>query len=78
MKMLPKWLLIVGLSALSACGKAEQGATPITDAPVKTTLPTVKVSEVGTPELHYLDGHVEAVNESTLSAQTSGVIEKLF
>jgi RND family efflux transporter MFP subunit len=36
------------------------------------------VSEVGTPELHYLDGHVEAVNESTLSAQTSGVIEKLF
>lgn len=78
MKMLPKWVLIVGLSALSACGKAEQQTATATDAPVKSTLQTVKVGEVGTPELHYLDGHVEAVNESTLSAQTSGVIEKLF
>ena len=78
MKMLPKWVLIVGLSALSACGKAEQQPAAATDASVKSTLQTVKVDAIGTPELHYLDGHVEAVNESTLSAQTSGVIEKLF
>lgn len=78
MKMLPKWVLIVGLSALSACGKAAQQPSVKADTPVKSTLQTVKVGAVGTPELHYLDGHVEAVNESTISAQTSGVIEKLF
>ncbi len=79
MKMLVKCLLIIGLCGLSACGKAEHAADADT---VKTTsssvLKTATVSAVGTPELHYLDGHVEAVNESTISAQTSGVIEKLF
>lgn len=78
MKMLPKWVLIVGLSALSACGKAEQAPAVTTDNVVKAALPTVNVGAVGTPELQYLDGHVEAINESTISAQTSGVIEKLF
>ncbi|OQX03931.1 MAG: efflux transporter periplasmic adaptor subunit [Thiothrix lacustris] len=78
MKMLPKWVLIVGLSALSACGKAEQAPAVTMDTAVKAALPTVKVGAVGTPALQYLDGHLEAVNESTISAQTSGVIEKLF
>jgi RND family efflux transporter MFP subunit len=79
MKMLPQWVLIVGLSALSACGKVaqEQAAQPV-DAQAQSALQTVQVGAVGTPELHYLDGHVEAVNQSTISAQTSGVIEELF
>ncbi|WGZ92490.1 MAG: efflux RND transporter periplasmic adaptor subunit [Candidatus Thiothrix putei] len=77
MKMLPKWLLIVGLSALSACGSSEQ-IQPAASAQVQIALQTTTVNAIVTPELYYLDGHVEAVNESTISAQTSGVIEKLF
>jgi RND family efflux transporter MFP subunit len=76
MKVLPQWVLVVGLSLLSACSDPEQVAPAAGQD--KSNLPSVKVSAVGTPALYYLDGHVEAVNESTLSAQTSGVIEKLF
>ncbi len=36
---------------------------------------TVKQERI--PQLHCLDGYIEAVNQSTVSAQTSGVIESL-
>jgi RND family efflux transporter MFP subunit len=79
MKTLQLWILVVGLSVLSACGKAgQEQATQLKSGQAAAALQTVKVSAVGTPELHYLDGHVEAVNQSTISAQTAGVIEKLF
>lgn len=77
MKMLQQWVLIVGLSMLAACGGKGQTAEPASGQ-VKSGLQTAQVSAVGSPELHYLDGHVEAVNQSTISAQTSGVIEELF
>lgn len=76
MKHLFPWLLVVGLSTLVACSQAEP--PPTTAKQTKPALQTVQASAVGTPELHFLDGHVEAVNQGTLSSQTSGVIEKLF
>jgi len=75
MKVLQQWVLVVGLSLLAACQDAKQ--TQPAAGETKPGLQAVQASAVGAPELHYLDGHVEAVNESTLSAQTSGVIEKL-
>lgn len=79
MKMSPKWVLIVGLSMLSACGKeAVEPVATASGVQARSSLQTAKASAVGTPELHYLDGHVEAVNQSTISAQTSGTIEQLF
>ncbi len=64
MKKVRKWVLVVGLSVGALQAKAE--------------LPTVQVQEVTAPTMQYLDGQVEAVNQSTVSAQTSGVIEKLY
>ena len=78
MKALKQWVLVVGLSALAAaCNNADQ-TQAATSAPPASTLPTVQASAVGSPDLQYLDGHVEAVNQSTVSAQTNGVIEKLY
>ncbi|MFN3786543.1 MAG: efflux RND transporter periplasmic adaptor subunit, partial [Thiothrix sp.] len=75
MKRLPKWVLIIGLSASPAYySQASEQAAQTAPA----TLATMVVATVNAPELHYLDGHVEAVNQSTISAQTSGTIEKLF
>lgn len=80
MKQLPLGLLLVGLSALVACDGHEK--PPAVQQQAAAALPAdFKTAQVGTivaPELHYLDGQVEAVNQSTLSAQTSGTIEKLF
>lgn len=45
---------------------------------VNAALPSMKVQVSNAPDFYYLDGHVEAVNQSTLSAQTSGTIEKLY
>lgn len=78
MNILQRWMLVVGLSALSACSEAEQASPTTVSAPASAALQTTQASAVGTPELHYLDGHVEAVNQSTISAQTSGTIEQLF
>ncbi|MEB4592671.1 efflux RND transporter periplasmic adaptor subunit [Candidatus Thiothrix sp. Deng01] len=78
MKILQQWVLIVGLSTLVACGGSEQAGQPASGQQVKSGLQTTKASAIGMPEMHYLDGHVEAVNQSTISAQTSGVIEQLF
>lgn len=78
MKALKQWVLVVGLSALAAaCNNADQ-TQAATSAPPASALPTVQASAVGSPDLQYLDGHVEAVNQSTVSAQTNGVIEKLY
>lgn len=79
MKVLKQWVLIVGFSIVAACSSSDQAESARTDkASVGSQLQTVKVAAVGVPDLHYLDGHVEAVNQSTISAQTSGVIEELF
>lgn len=78
MKQLQLWVLVVGMFLLSGCsGKTEDGQKT-TGQPATADLQTVKVEASTAPALHYLDGHVEAVNQSTISAQTSGVIEKLF
>jgi RND family efflux transporter MFP subunit len=77
MKALKQWVLIVGFSVLAACNNSHQSETRQADE-AKSQLQTVQAEAVQAPELHYLDGHVEAVNQSTISAQTSGVIEELF
>ncbi len=41
-------------------------------------LETIQVQKEALPQLQFLDGQVEAVNKSTISAQTSGVVTKLF
>ena len=41
-------------------------------------LETIQVHKETLPQLQFLDGKVEAVNKSTISAQTSGVVTKLF
>jgi len=75
MKVLQLLILVVGLSGLpSFVFAGENPAKPVAG----TTLQTAKVQAVTAPDLYYLDGHVEAVNQSTVSAQTSGVIEKLY
>lgn len=42
------------------------------------SLETLVVKKESLPQLQYLDGQVEAVNKSTVSAQTSGVVTKLY
>lgn len=74
MKRLREWVLVVGWSLLTGGVQAESSKTPA----LSGSLPTVQVNEVSAPTLQYLDGHVEAVNQSTVSAQTNGVIEKLY
>lgn len=78
MKLLQRWVLVVGFflfTTYSPWGLAEEEkATQSVSSPLQT----VQVTESNAPQLHYLDGHVEAVNRSTISAQTSGTIEKLF
>ncbi|MBU0656495.1 MAG: efflux RND transporter periplasmic adaptor subunit [Gammaproteobacteria bacterium] len=79
MKQLKLWVLVVGMSVLSACGSQMEETQQVAEQQqAATSLQTVKAEASTAPALHYLDGHVEAVNQSTISAQTSGVIEKLF
>jgi RND family efflux transporter MFP subunit len=51
-------------------------ATPAEDAPAKG-LATFRVESAPVPEERLLDGTVEAVNQSTVSAQTAGRIEAI-
>ena len=76
MKLSLRWLLVVGMSLVIGSVQAES-ASPTQQAP-KVNLPTLTVEANTVPEFYYLDGRVEATNQSTLSAQTSGVIEKLY
>ena len=71
MKPITPWVLIVGFLWGTASYAAENSA-------VNAALPSMKVQVSNAPDFYYLDGHVEAVNQSTLSAQTSGTIEKLY
>ena len=66
MKAIQTWAMAVSLCGLLP---ALAGADD--------SLQTAVVSERQVPDLQFLDGHIEAVNKSTLSAQTSGVIEAL-
>ncbi len=71
MKPITPWVLIVGFLWSTASYAAEN---PVDNS----ALPSMKVSVSHAPDFYNLDGHVEAVNQSTLSAQTSGTIEKLY
>lgn len=66
MKLAQVGMLIVGFLIVNKYALSD-------DLALKTT----PVSEQIVPELLYLDGHLEAVHESTVSAQTNGVIEEL-
>lgn len=66
MKPLYQWLIVSSLSLSPLLSFADSHE-------LKTTTVTLKTI----PALQYLDGHIEVVNQSTLSAQTSGVIESL-
>ncbi|MEN9501677.1 MAG: hypothetical protein RI964_962 [Pseudomonadota bacterium] len=74
MKRLREWVLVVGWSVFSVSVQAESPK----ESSLPASLQIAQVSEVNAPTLQYLDGHVEAVNQSTVSSQTSGVIEKLY
>lgn len=76
MKHKPLWVLVVGMLALAGCG-GDDKVTQSTVSPTQS-LQTVTVEASPNPDLYYLDGHVEAVNQSTISAQTNGTIEQLF
>jgi RND family efflux transporter MFP subunit len=62
------------LSALAAL--VPWAATPAEDAPA-TGLATFRVESAPVPEERLLDGTVEAVNQSTVSAQTAGRIDAI-
>ncbi len=66
MKPVHKWILAAGFLANALVATASESG-----------LATATVTLQAVPELQLLDGHVDAVNQSTLSAQTSGVIEDL-
>ena len=47
-------------------------------APLQSSLPTSPVEQRNTPQEYILDGVLEAVNQSTVSAQTSGRVEEIL
>lgn len=66
MKLAQTCMLIVGIFIVHKYALSAESA-----------LNSIQVSEQIVPELQYLDGHIEAVNQTTVSAQTNGVIEAL-
>lgn len=62
------WLAVTGVTALF-------GAMPTLAA---TELDTVAVERIEAPRVQRLDGVVEAVNQSTIAAQTSGQVEEVL
>lgn len=77
MRNFSAWVLIASLGIIAGCGESTtEQAKPA--ASQSADLQTAQVAAASSQALHYLDGHVEAVNQSTLSAQTSGTIEQLF
>lgn len=72
MKALHAWLLPA--VALAACSGSEPPAAP---APAGPALATIVVESARVPREMSFDGVVEAVNQSTVSAQTSGRVVEL-
>jgi len=67
-------LLLVALG-LAACGESPPPAPP---GPVAAQLATEVVQPVIVPMERELDGTIEAVNQATVSAQTSGRVAEIF
>ena len=67
-------LLAAASSGLAACGDSQRAA-PVATAP---KLESVVVQPARTPLERRLDGIVEAVNQGTVAAQTSGRVEEIF
>src|SRR6516162_6086464 len=71
-------LALTGLAAvtvIAGCGGAHQ---PPTQHPMPPSLPTVIVQPERTPLERKLDGIIEAVNQGTVAAQTSGRVEAIL
>lgn len=66
MKLAQTWMLVVGFLIVNKYVLSDD-----------SVLNSVQVAEQVVAEFQYLDGHIEAVNQSTVSAQTNGVIEEL-
>ena len=60
--------------ALGACG----GKAPPSTGPAAATLASIVVAPVRTPLERIVDGTIEAVNQATVSAQTSGRIAEIY
>lgn len=66
---------VVGLSVmLAGCG----GGRPPPAAPARSSLPTVIVQRERTPIERRLDGVIEAINQGTVAAQTSGRVAAIL
>jgi RND family efflux transporter MFP subunit len=76
---LRRYALVLGALAAMAvaagCGGAHQGPTQL---PVAPALASVAVQRERTPVERKLDGLIEAVNQGTVAAQTSGRVEAIF
>jgi len=71
-------LALTGLAAvalIAGCGRAHQ---PPTQHPMPPSLPSVTVQPERTPVERKLDGIIEAVNQGTVAAQTSGRVEAIL
>ncbi len=71
------WLLVALLSALAGCGKTPPPAATAASSAV-ARLATEVVQPVAVPAERELDGSIEAVNQATVSAQTSGRVAEIF
>jgi multidrug efflux pump subunit AcrA (membrane-fusion protein) len=73
--MFGKFVGVVGLAVmLAACG----GGRPPAAAPARTSLATVTVQPERMPIERRLDGVIEAVNQGTVGAQTSGRVAAIL
>lgn len=68
-----RWLFLVSACLVATLVSAETTAT----SPEDVSLDTALVQYTYVPELHEFDGSIEAINRSTLSAQTSGIVETI-
>jgi len=66
---------LIGVSVLSGCGGR---AVPPPTAQVRAALQSVVVGPESTPVERVLDGTIEAVNQGTVAAQTSGRVEAIL
>ena len=66
---------LAAVAVIAGCGRVHQ---PPTQHPVPPSLPNVIVQPERTPAERKLDGIIEAVNQGTVAAQTSGRVEAIL